>query len=130
MRITIKATNMDLTDALREYAEQKIRPLEKLTSAASDTIHAAIEIGKTTHHHKKGDIFRAEVNFHLAHTMLRAVSVKNDLYSAIDDMKDEISRELSVHAKKDRTLIRRGAQAIKNIIQGAEDFFRKKRSNK
>jgi len=130
MRITIKATNMDLTDALRQYVEQKIRPLEKLTSVAGETIHAAVEIGKTTHHHRKGDIFRAEVNFHLAHNMMRAVSVKDDLYSAIDDMKDEIARELSAHTTKQRTLMRRGAQGIKNMIQEASDFFRKKRNNK
>ncbi len=121
---------MDLTDALREYVEQKISPLEKMTTVASDSIHAAVEIGKTTHHHKKGDVFRAEVNMHLAHDMLRAVSVQEDLYTAIDDIKDDMARELSAHTKKERTLMRRGSKVIKNMMQGAGDFFRKKRSNK
>jgi ribosomal subunit interface protein len=126
MRITIKATNIDLTEALRDYVEHKLRPLEKMTTLSSESIHAAVEIGKTTHHHKKGDVFRAEVNMHLAHEMLRAVSVQDDLYSAIDDMKDEIGRQLSTHTKRERTLMRRGAQAIKNALRGAGSFFGKK----
>lgn len=117
---------MDLTEALREYVENKLQPLQKLTRVSSNAIHAAVEIGKTTHHHKQGNIFRAEVNFHLAHEMLRAVSVQEDLYAAIDDMKDEIARELATHTTKERTLMRRGAQAIKDMMRGASNLFRRK----
>ena len=129
MRISIKATNIDLTEPLRSYVTERIESVRKLTTISDESLHAAVEIGKTSHHHKQGDIFRAEVNFHLAHTMLRAVAVKDDLHAAIDEMKDELARELSSYKDKDRTLMRRGASAVKAMMKGVGDMFRTRRSD-
>ncbi len=120
---------MELTDALREYVEQKIRPLEKLTTVASESLHAAVEIGKTTHHHKQGNVFRAEVNLHIAHDLIRAVAVQEDLYAAIDEMKQELAVDLAKHKGKKKTLFKRGAQAVKAMLRGAENFIRRRRSD-
>lgn len=130
MRISIKATNIDLTDALRSYVTERIESVKKLTTVSEESLHAAVEIGKTTHHHKQGDVFRAEVNFHLAHNLVRVVAVKDDLYAAIDEMKNDLARELTSDKAKDRTLMRRGASAVKGMMKGFGDMFRKKRSNK
>lgn len=130
MRISIKATNIDLTEPLRLYVTERVGSVQKLTTVSEESLHAAVEIGKTTHHHRQGDVFRAEVNFHIAHTLIRAVAVKDDLYAAIDEMKDELARELTSFKDKDRTLVRRGASAIKGMMKGVGDIFRKKRSDK
>lgn len=130
MRISIKATNIDLTDALRSYVTERIESVKKLTTVSEESLHAAVEIGKTTHHHKQGDVFRAEVNFHLAHNLVRVVAVKDDLYAAIDEMKNDLARELTSDRSKDRTLMRRGASAVKGMMKGFGDMFRKRRSNK
>ncbi len=130
MRISIKATNIDLTDALRSYVTERIESVKKLTTVSEESLHAAVEIGKTTHHHKQGDVFRAEVNFHLAHNLVRVVAVKDDLYAAIDEMKNDLARELTSDRSKDRTLMRRGASVVKGMMKGFGDMFRKKRSNK
>jgi len=128
MRISIKATNIDLTEPLRLYVTERVESVQKLTTIPEESLHAAVEIGKTTHHHKQGDIFRSEVNFHLAHTLVRAVAVKDDLYAAIDEMKDELARELTSFKDKDRTLVRRGASMVKGMMKGVGDIFRKKRT--
>lgn len=130
MRISIKATNIDLTEALRLYVTERIESVKKLTTLSEESLHAAVEIGKTTHHHKQGDVFRAEVNFHLAHNLVRVVAVKDDLYTAIDEMKDELARELASYKDKDRTLVRRGASMVKGMMKGFGDMFRKKRNSK
>lgn len=127
MRISIKATNIEMTEPLQLYVTEKIESVQKLTNAAEDSLYAAVEIGKTTNHHKNGDVFRAEVNFHVAHSLIRAVSVKDDLYAAIDEMRDELTRELTSHKNKDRTLMRKGAAAIKGMLKGASDFVRRKK---
>jgi len=130
MRISIKATNIDLTEPLRLYVTERVESVRKLVTVSEESLHAAVEIGKTTHHHKQGDVFRAEVNFHVAHSLVRVVAVKDDLYAAIDEMRDSLARELASFKDKDRTILRRGASAVKGMLKGVGDIFRKKRSNK
>ena len=130
MRISIKATNIDLTEPLRLYVTERVESVRKLVTVSEESLHAAVEIGKTTHHHKQGAVSRAEVNFHVAHSLVRVVAVKDDLYAAIDEMRDSLARELASFKDKDRTILRRGASAVKGMLKGVGDIFRKKRSNK
>ncbi len=114
----VKATNMDLTDAISDYISKKMEMLEKFIDADDTSAHAQIEVGRTTEHHHSGDVFRAEINFSVGGKRFRAVSEQEDLYSAIDEVKDEISRSLSSHKEKKKTLFKKGAMRIKNILKG------------
>jgi putative sigma-54 modulation protein len=94
MRITeIKGTNMELTEAIKQYVDKKLGSLDKLTEKYSPC-DAAVEVGKTSQHHQKGEVFYAEFNLNIPGTNLRATSTKDDLYAAIDDAKDELKRQL------------------------------------
>lgn len=118
MQIKIKATNIELTSAIEAYVEEKVRGAEKFAvSHVDENPIAEVEIGKTTNHHQSGDVFRAEVNLRVRGKHFRATSEKSDLYAAIDDMRNELVRELNSHKEKDRTLVRRGAGMIKNILR-------------
>jgi ribosomal subunit interface protein len=113
MSITIKTTLIELTPALSDYAEKRLGSITKYTEG---TPLIAVEIGKTTMHHRNGDIFRAEVNITTAlGKQYRAVSEKTDLYEAIDDVRTEIIGELKAGKSKSQTLFRRGAQKIINV---------------
>ncbi len=118
MRINIKTTNIELTTALSAYVEEKLRSVEKFAvpHKSEDPI-AEVDIGKSTRHHQSGDVFCAEVNIIVRGKHFRATSEKDDLYAAIDDMRNELVRELTSHKEKDRTLVRRGAGMIKNILR-------------
>ena len=93
MIINIKATGMELTPAIRQYAEDKINSLNKFFD---NIVQADIDVGMTTHHHRKGKIFYAEVNLHVPpHGKLeRIVKEEEDLYKAIDKVKDHFKVEL------------------------------------
>jgi len=122
MRINIKATGIELTSAISDYVNKKISYLEKYLT--SDVV-AQVEVGKTTEHHKAGNVFKAEVHVIGGGLDLYAVSEKEDLYAAIDTVKDEIIHTL-MHTKTRReTLARRGAQAIKKMIRGINIFKRR-----
>lgn len=109
---------MELTSALSAYVEEKINSAEKFAPPhTEETLVANVEIGKTTRHHNAGDIFRAEVLVTVRGKGYRAVSEKEDLYAAIDDVRDELVRELNSSKEKARTLMRRGAGALKNLIR-------------
>lgn len=129
MNISVKATNIELTPAVSSYIDEKVGSLEKFILAADPaTVRASVEVGKTTrHHHSGNDIFLAEINLYIDGKSLRAVSEQGTLYAAIDDMKDEIAREINTSKRKQRTLFRRGGAAIKNLIKGLSwERWRKK----
>ena len=129
MNISIKATNIELTPAISQYIDEKVGSLEKFILAADPTtVRANIEVGKTTrHHHSGSDIFIAEINLYIDGKTLRAVSEQGTLYAALDDMKDEIAREITSSKNKQRALFRRGGAVVKNMIKGLGEFYKKKR---
>lgn len=126
MNISIKATNLELTDALRDYATKRVTSLAKYIHGNPET-KASIEIGKTTNHHHSGEIFSAEVNLHVGGKMFRAVVEKDDLYAAIDEVRESLFREITGNAGKTRTLFKRGGQIVKDTLRGIGGFFRRKK---
>lgn len=94
MRITnTVAKNLEMTEAIRAYVEEKLMSLEKMCERYSPC-DVAVEVGKTSEHHNKGEIYRAEANMTIPGGLLRAESTKDDLYAAIDDVKDQLKRQL------------------------------------
>jgi putative sigma-54 modulation protein len=117
MQISTKATNIELTPSISSYLEKKLLVLRRFVDPADESARAEVEIERTTRHHRSGDVFRAEINMHVAGKNLRVESIKDDLYAAIDEMKDEITRELTSYKKRRITLVRKGAQKAKAILR-------------
>lgn len=94
MRITeMRAMNMDMTDAIRNYATEKVMGLEKFAKKF-DPCDVSLEIGKTSERHQKGDVFFTEITMSIPGDMIRARVVKDDLYASIDEAKDDVKRQL------------------------------------
>lgn len=123
MRKNIKATNIELTSAIEDYIEKRFKVFDKFITGPVSNAFCEVEVGKTTHHHKSGNVFRAEVNLHVPGNDFYAFSERDDLYAAIDEVKDEILRKLKSSKEKRTTLIRRGALKVKNLLKGL-DFWR------
>lgn len=93
MRITnIQATNTELTDAIRSYVIEKVQGLERFTKRF-DPCDAAIEVGKISEHHNKGDIYFAEITVSIPGDTVRTHVEKDNLYAAIDEAKDDVKRQ-------------------------------------
>ena len=91
----IKGTGIDLTDAIKDAVESEMATLDPMLERWGDAASADVEVGKTTQHHHKGDIFRAEVNLQIPGKLLRAEDENEDLYVAIKNVADTLSRELN-----------------------------------
>ncbi|MEN9604695.1 MAG: hypothetical protein RJB39_380 [Candidatus Parcubacteria bacterium] len=113
----VKTTNMELTDAISDYVHKKVDVLEKFIESDVQAL-AEIEIGKTTHHHHKGDVFKAEISLTMGKDNFQTSVVESDLYTAIDKMKESIVQEVTRSKRKKQHLFRRGRQKIKNILRG------------
>lgn len=128
MKINIKATNLDLTPAIKQYIEEKVGGLEKLLSSKSidwdpeigrPTVEAFVEISRTTKHHHKGPVFRAEINVPMPGQgkVLRAEAEQWDIRVAIDQIKDEIQIELKKYNHSQNAKFKRGSRMIKNLLR-------------
>ena len=109
---------MELHNDLKEYVHEKIGGLKKFIeneNMDSSGITARVELARTTRHHQHGDVYKAEVNLQLPKKMLRNVVESDDIYKAIDNVKDEL-REMINNYKDERiTKTRRGARIIKKL---------------
>jgi len=107
MNIFIKSTDLELTEPLKTYINEKINALNKLfTHLDPDTVKVQIEVARTSNHHRQGDVYRAEANMSLPHEVLRAEEENSDIRAAVDVVKDKLKREiesyLSRHGKDHR----------------------------
>ncbi len=91
MVTNIQFTGIDSSDALKQYAIEKVEDCEKFF----DNIQQAdIDIGLRSNHHQKGNIYYAEVNLHVPGKLVRVVKDAEDLYKAIDKVRDHLKVEL------------------------------------
>lgn len=99
MITTLHATGMEMTDAIRDYAEEKVQSLQKFFD---NIIKAEIDVGMNSQHHNKGKIYYAEVNLSIPGKVIRVVKESEDLYKAIDKVKDHLKNELENAKEKMR----------------------------
>ncbi|MEK7170401.1 MAG: HPF/RaiA family ribosome-associated protein [Patescibacteria group bacterium] len=123
MRLNLKATNITLTGAIKDYLEKRLRSLDKLISLEDPAVILDVELGRSTNRHQNGDLFFAEITIHRGKEVFRSVSDRPDLQSAIDDMRDEIAGELSARKGKLKALSRRSGQVAKMLLKGGYESF-------
>lgn len=122
MNINIKATNMDLTDTLRDYVHSKIGALEKIIGSSED-VNVFVEIGKESNHHNKGEVYMSEVRTRISGKDYYIKKFESNLYAAIDAVKDDLIRDVKVDKKRGETLFRRGARSLKKRIKGMKPWW-------
>lgn len=99
MKIRIKATEIEMTPYLKGIIKEKLAEISKHLRGKRAII-AEIEVGVTSRHHQKGDIYRAEIQIEIPGKLFRAVSEKEDFRSALTDSKNEIEKQIRRHKDK------------------------------
>jgi ribosomal subunit interface protein len=118
MNIHIKTTKITLTDAISEYVNKRLDKIEKLTSD-DPSAQCDVELGRTTAHHHKGDVFKAEIHLVGANGLNIYTSIEGeDLYAAVDQVRDAVVRDFTSTRKKQSSRIRRGGARIKQMMKG------------
>ena len=114
--INLKATNLEISPGLSSLVDQKLQPLEKLLPEGETDIVCEVELEKSAAQ-QTGKIYRAEVNLYVAGKLHRAVSTEEQIEKAVDEIRDELKRELHKAAGKRHSLVKRGGQMIKNMMR-------------
>jgi len=94
MKINIRGEKMELTEPIKNYIEDKINSLERFLNTDTANLMGHVIVGKTTDHHQKGNIFKAEANISSPIKIFFAQTEKDDLYAAIDEMQDILKRDM------------------------------------
>jgi len=121
MNIKILAKNIELTEAIRDYVEKRVTNLGKLLSRIEKeggevTVH--FEVGKSTNHHKGGEFFHTDCSVMVKGQKFYASADKEDLYEAIDTVKESLFYEISKKKDRKQTLYKRGAASVKKMMKG------------
>ena len=113
MKIILKGRDFEITGSVEDYLRKKIKSLEKLFKNYDEALmKAEVEVGRTTRHHQTGDIFRAEINLSVGGKLFRAESERDDIFAAIDEVRDDLEREIKKFKTKKETISIRGARSI------------------
>ncbi len=121
MRITIKAKNLELTEELQNFIEEKIGSLKKFVKILKEErgegktlAEAFVEVEKETRHHKKGKIFKAEAQISLPGKILMAQARGEDLPGIVVKLKDALQQEIKKYKLKNKELnIRKQRKELK-----------------
>ncbi len=121
MQINLQAKNIELTPAIRDYVIKRVTNLEKLLKKMEEwggEVVVRFDVAKTTNHHKMGEVFRADCSINIKGENFYAGVDMEDLYSAIDQVKEDLFREISKNKDRKQTLFKRGAASIKKMMKG------------
>ncbi len=105
MTINIRASEMELTEAIRTYVEEKFSMLEKY---AHDIVQIDVHVGRDTNHHNKGKVHVCTASVSVKGNVIRVERNEEDLYKAIDKVKDHLRETLA--QRKERGLDSRKAE--------------------
>lgn len=90
MKFHIRGRNVEVTDALRTYAEKKIGRLEKYFEVPFvSEVFITLSVNKSIH--------AVEVTIPMTGVTLRAEEKSNDMYASIDMVIDKLERQIRKH---------------------------------
>jgi len=109
MNITIKTTNFKLTNAIREYVENKLKSLYR-HSGKLQIARIELEFLETKH---TGEKYRAEATVDAPHATYRAESTMTDLYASIDTLIPKIVTQIEKNKEKSVSKNRKAQRELK-----------------
>ncbi len=113
--VNFKTTNVELEDKLLELLEDKLQSLNKYLGTETDVVCEA-EFEKIAAS-EKGRVHRLEVNLQVAGTVYRAEATEDNFEKAIDEVRNELDKELRRANRKRDTLFKKGGRKIKEMMR-------------
>ena len=116
--ITYKFNGLEEAKSLAVVVEQKIAPLERLVSETAHVL-CEVEFEKLTSQHH-GRIFRVEANLNVNGDLFRAEATEESFEAAIDEVRNELDKELSRAKDKHVTLDKDAGRIVKQQLLNYE----------
>jgi len=124
MQVNLQGKNIELTETIKDYVLKKVTNFDKLLTEIEKRGGEAMvnfEVGKTTNHHKSGEIFQANCRIRINGKEFYSSADKEDVYQAIDEVKETLFNEIKKNKDKTHTLFKRGATSVKKMMKGLSE---------
>jgi len=105
MKIMLRAKKLDITPALRDYVEKRVRKIEKYFDEAAIEAQVSLEVEKERH--------IVEVTAEVDGILLRAEDETGDMYSSIDGVVDKLERQIRKYKTRLNRKLRQEANVLK-----------------
>jgi len=111
MNIIIYGKNLQLTEAIKSYIEEKIGKIDQYFDAPLTTnIHVNVSIFKGHH--------CIEINMALSHAYIRAEAVSDDMYKSVDIVEEKLRRQIRKYkTRMNRKQRQVGSNQVDNKIK-------------
>jgi len=106
MRLQVKGKNLEVSDSIRSYAEQK---LQKLQKQLGDAVQVELELTVERNPSIRDSQVAEATVFTKGHS-LRAREASRDMRASIDGLTDKLLREVKTYREKRRREPRRRAE--------------------
>jgi len=130
MKVTIKATNLKLSSEIKKAIEEKIATLDKFIPHIDGSVKAYVEVAIETRHHRKGSIYYAEANIEVPGALLRSEAKEENIYKAINRVKDELQVLLKKYKEKQKAKKKRKVRVFKRKTRYSFLFQKKEKGKK
>ena len=125
MRTIVKGKNAEIPDRVRDYAERKLKRIERLTDDRTD---ATVELW-SEHHRSSADSHFAEVALVIDGHLLRSRATGSSYQAALDDVVDKVERQAVGYKEKPRLRSRpeEEKEILRKLADGSEGPPRERR---
>ncbi len=107
MQLNVTGQNIDMTDSLHNYVEEKMVRIERHFDHVTN-VHVVLSVEKTRQ--------MAEATINTSGADLHANAENEDMYAAIDSLVDKLDRQVKKHKEKLTDHHRSEGRAQKNNI--------------
>lgn len=97
MKLLIQGNNIDVTDAIHDYVEEKVEKAVKHFESLTTKVDVHLSVEKNSRINNK---HRAEVTVYANGTIIRAQEGSENLYASIDLVSDKIARQLRKYKER------------------------------
>ena len=122
MDIRIKASDYEITPETATYLDEKLASIEKLLASDAELARCEVELGRAAGGQRHGDnLYFAEINLvYPGGNTIHATNNAENVNTAIDDVKEEVVRQLRKQKQLHIRFARKGGAMLKNLMRWGE----------
>ena len=108
MKIIVSGKQLKITDAIKNYTEEKISKIFKYTDAITEgDVALTVEQKKS-----EGEVHKADGLVYASGTKIKVEARNTDLYAAIDELSERLERQVRKYKEKQKDHNKKGLHTL------------------
>ena len=108
MKIIVSGKQLKITDAIKNYTEEKISNIFKYTEAITE-----VDVVLTVEQKKsEGEVHKADGLVYASGTKIKVEARNTDLYAAIDELSERLERQVRKYKEKQKDHNKKGLHTL------------------